>query len=205
MGVKIQLRRDTATNWSTINPILAQGEPGYETDTGKLKFGDGSLHWNDLSYFADGASLTIEQIEDTFGTSFLVAGSGIILNYNDNGNSLTISASGGGGGSTTVVNLTFNTSLNTDASSGDIFDVTLTDNVTINNPTNPVNGKTIRWRISQDGSGNRSVTLGDKFVIPSSASSPLPWSTEPNKMDIFAATYHSGRDKWDVVAFVPGY
>ena len=41
MGVKIQLRRDTASNWSTINPILYQGEPGYETDTGKLKFGDG--------------------------------------------------------------------------------------------------------------------------------------------------------------------
>jgi hypothetical protein len=115
------------------------------------------------------------------------------------------SAIGGGGGSTTVVNLTFNTSLNTDASSGDIFDVTLTDNVTINNPTNPVDGKTIRWRISQDGSGNRSVTLGDKFVIPSSATSPLPWSTAANKMDILAATYDAGRIKWDVVAFVPGY
>jgi hypothetical protein len=106
---------------------------------------------------------------------------------------------------TTVVNLTFNTSLNTDASSGDIFDVTLTDNVTIENPTNPVDGKTIRWRISQDGSGNRSVVLGGEFVIPSSATSPLPWSTAANKMDILAATYDAGRIKWDVVAFVPGY
>ena len=97
MGVKIQLRRDTASNWSTINPILYQGEPGYETDTGKLKFGDGTSYWNDLSYFADGASLTLEEVEDTLGTSFLVAGSGISLNYNDSGNTLTISASGGGG------------------------------------------------------------------------------------------------------------
>lgn len=109
------------------------------------------------------------------------------------------------GGTTTVVSLTFDVLLNTDASAGDIFDVTLTDNITLANPTNPVNGKTIRWRITQDNSGNRGVTLGDKFVIPSSASSPLPWSTTGDKMDILAATYHAGRDKWDVVAFVPGY
>jgi hypothetical protein len=107
--------------------------------------------------------------------------------------------------SPTVVSLTFDTTLSTDCSLGEVFDVTLTDNITLANPTNPVNGKTIRWRILQDGNGNRGVTLGDKFVIPSSATSPLPWSTAANKMDIFAATYHSGRDKWDVVAFVPGY
>jgi hypothetical protein len=111
----------------------------------------------------------------------------------------------GGSGSTTVVDLTFNTTINTDASSGDIFDVTLTDNITLANPTNPVNGKTLRWRITQDSTGSRSVTLGNKFNIPTSASSPLPFSTAANKMDTLAATYHAGRDKWDIVAFVPGY
>ncbi|NDB58014.1 hypothetical protein EB001_06170 [bacterium] len=99
----------------------------------------------------------------------------------------------------------FDTTINTNASSGEIFDITLTDNTTIANPTNPTNGKTIRWRISQDGVGGRTVALGNKFNIPSSATSPLPWSTGVNKMDILAATYHSGRDKWDIVAFVPGY
>lgn len=107
--------------------------------------------------------------------------------------------------STTVVDVTFNTTINTNASSGDIFDITLTDNATLANPTNPVNGKTLRWRITQDGNGNRSISLGDKFNIPSSATSPLPWSADPNKMDVLAATYHAGRDKWDIVAFVPGY
>ncbi|NBU33480.1 hypothetical protein EBZ38_11440 [bacterium] len=110
-----------------------------------------------------------------------------------------------GGGSTTVVNLTFSSTINTDASSGDIFDITLTGNTTLANPTNPVNGKTLRWRITQDSTGNRTVTLGNKFNIPSSATSPLPWSAAVNKMDILAATYHQGRDKWDIVAFVPGY
>lgn len=48
----IQLRRDTASNWSTNNPIPLLGEPCYETDTNKLKFGDGTSHYNDLEYFA---------------------------------------------------------------------------------------------------------------------------------------------------------
>ena len=96
-------------------------------------------------------------------------------------------------------------SINTNAKDGDIFDITLTENSTLANPTNPVNGKTLRWRIAQDSTGNRTVTLGNKFNLPSSATSPLPWSTAANKMDALAATYHAGRDKWDVVAFVPGY
>jgi hypothetical protein len=108
-------------------------------------------------------------------------------------------------GGPTVVALTYAATLNTDASSGDIFDVTLTGNATLANPTNPVDGKTLRWRIRQDGTGSRAVTLGNKFVIPSSATSPLPFSTAANKMDVLAATYHAGRDKWDVVAFVMGY
>lgn len=104
-----------------------------------------------------------------------------------------------------VVQVSYASTVNTDASAGDIFDLTLTGNVTLANPTNPVDGKTIRWRIRQDATGSRTVTLGNKFVIPSSATSPLPFSTSANKMDVLAATYHAGRDKWDIVAFVPGY
>lgn len=104
-----------------------------------------------------------------------------------------------------VVSLSYASTLNTDASAGDIFDVTLTGGATLANPTNPINGKTLRWRITQDNSGNRAVTLGNKFVIPTSATSPLPFSTAGNKTDILAATYHAGRDKWDIIAFVMGY
>ena len=41
MSVKylIQFRRDTAANWTLVNPSLAVGEIGYETDTGKYKVG----------------------------------------------------------------------------------------------------------------------------------------------------------------------
>ena len=45
-----QVRRDTAANWTTYNPVLALAEPGLETDTRKVKYGDGATAWNDLAY-----------------------------------------------------------------------------------------------------------------------------------------------------------
>ena len=48
----IQLRRDTSSNWTSANPILAQGEIGIETNTLKLKIGDGSTVWNSLGYYS---------------------------------------------------------------------------------------------------------------------------------------------------------
>lgn len=50
----IKFRRDTSTNWTTANPIPAQGEPCYETDTGKLKIGNGSDYYSNLPYVSDG-------------------------------------------------------------------------------------------------------------------------------------------------------
>jgi hypothetical protein len=60
-----QLRTNTSANWSAVNPILSQGEPGYESDTGKLKIGDGISFWNDLSHFA--GSDNISALVDTVG------------------------------------------------------------------------------------------------------------------------------------------
>lgn len=50
------IRNDTASNWSTKNPILAKGEMGAEIDTGLLKLGDGSTAFNSLSYINNGRS-----------------------------------------------------------------------------------------------------------------------------------------------------
>ena len=50
MTARLQNRRDTAANWTSNNPTLAAGEIGYETDTAKLKIGDGTTVWNSLSY-----------------------------------------------------------------------------------------------------------------------------------------------------------
>jgi hypothetical protein len=49
-AVRIQIRRGTVSEWSNANPILAAGEIGFETNTNKIKVGDGTTHWNSLDY-----------------------------------------------------------------------------------------------------------------------------------------------------------
>jgi hypothetical protein len=55
MAVQLQLRRGTASQWTTANPLLAQGEIGIETDTLKIKIGDGINAWTALAYYTAGA------------------------------------------------------------------------------------------------------------------------------------------------------
>ena len=50
---RIQFRRDIAIKWAQFDPVLADGEPGYEIDTGKWKIGDGIKPWNSLGYMAE--------------------------------------------------------------------------------------------------------------------------------------------------------
>ena len=50
MATQIQLRRDTAANWTSANPTLAAGELGLETDTTYYKIGNGSTAWASLAY-----------------------------------------------------------------------------------------------------------------------------------------------------------
>ena len=50
MAVRVQFRRGTASEWASANPILSQGEVGYEYDTGRFKVGNGTQGWNSLPY-----------------------------------------------------------------------------------------------------------------------------------------------------------
>ena len=50
MAFRVQIRRDTSLNWGTNDPILLDGEFGYETDTGRYKIGNGIDVWSDLIY-----------------------------------------------------------------------------------------------------------------------------------------------------------
>jgi len=49
MANRIQLRRDTTLNWQNTDPVLADGEPGYDINTNEVRVGDGSTSWNNLS------------------------------------------------------------------------------------------------------------------------------------------------------------
>jgi len=59
-----KLRRDTAANWSSNNPTLADGELGFDKTNVYLKIGDGTTAWNSLGQFTQ----NVENIEDTVGT-----------------------------------------------------------------------------------------------------------------------------------------
>ena len=71
MANKIQIRRDTAYNWGDVNPVLVEGEPGLETDTGKFKFGNGANTWVDLPY---------SNFEETVYNDFYVEGHTYLTN-----------------------------------------------------------------------------------------------------------------------------
>lgn len=56
MAIQLQLRRDSAANWTSANPTLLEGEIGYELDTGSMKVGDGTSDWATLSYWTGSGS-----------------------------------------------------------------------------------------------------------------------------------------------------
>lgn len=82
MAIQIQFRNDTAANWTSANPTLLAGEQGYETDTGRLKIGNGSTAWNSLSYgpalAPPAGTATIAPLDFTAGTNTTTASAGAI-------------------------------------------------------------------------------------------------------------------------------
>lgn len=90
---QIQVRRGTAAQWTSANPTLAAGEQGFETDTLKLKIGNGSTAWNSLSYVATGSVGTVTSITAGTGLSGgTITGTGTIAL------STPVSAANGGTG-----------------------------------------------------------------------------------------------------------
>jgi hypothetical protein len=71
MPARILLRRDSSGNWDTNNPVLSLGEPGVETDTLKVKIGDGTSDWQSLDY-----SIT-KDFSDLTNTPTTISGYGI--------------------------------------------------------------------------------------------------------------------------------
>ena len=77
MSRTIQLRRDAAASWTSVNPVLAQGELAYETDTDKFKIGDGTTAWTSLDYILDTAAIDPNITATSVNTNTLqVAGIG---------------------------------------------------------------------------------------------------------------------------------
>lgn len=71
----IQLRRGTAAAWTAAETTLAVGEPGYETDTGRFKIGDGLNPWGTLPYESDpgGSAAAALAAAEAFATAAVAA------------------------------------------------------------------------------------------------------------------------------------
>jgi hypothetical protein len=117
---RIQFRFGPASDWTAANPVLLEGEPGFEGDTGKVKVGDGIRHWVALPYLGSGSggSSPVTSVnaktgdvilipEDVPGlpafiksviASTLVAGPNVGITSNTALGTVTIAAAGGGGG-----------------------------------------------------------------------------------------------------------
>ncbi len=81
----IQVRRDTASNWSTVNPVLAAGELGFETNTGKLKVGNGTSPWNSLPYGSGAITVSDSApASPNSGDQWFESDSGKLFVYYDN-------------------------------------------------------------------------------------------------------------------------
>jgi hypothetical protein len=84
--VRLQLRADTAANWTSVNPILLANELGRETDTGKIKIGNGTSTWTSLAYQA---WATLPVAVNAGGTGQTSYTNGQLLIGNTTGNTLT--------------------------------------------------------------------------------------------------------------------
>ena len=58
MTTQIQIRRDTTANWGSVDPVLAEGEIGYDTTLSQFKVGNGADSWSALGFSSSGPDLT---------------------------------------------------------------------------------------------------------------------------------------------------
>lgn len=71
MSSRIQIRRGTAANWASVNPVLADGEFGYDTTNRLTKVGNGVTAWNSLPEYVatQGTDLWIPATQFTVDTA----------------------------------------------------------------------------------------------------------------------------------------
>lgn len=220
---QIQLRRAAAASWTSVNPILALGEVGIETDTYKLKVGNGTAQWSALPYFVTAwadvtgkpdltgyATLTgtqaltnkdLTSATNSFPSSLVtLTGTQSVSNKTMTG--VTVSSG-------TVSGTRINPRIATPAQSATpSINVDTTDqanisaNQAITSMTSglsgtPVDGQKLLIRIKDNGAA-RAITWGASFMA--SGGTPLPTTTVVNKTHMIGFIYDSSVAKWVCVA-----
>lgn len=197
---KILFRRDTAATWTSENPTLSEGEIGYETDTDKIKLGDGSTAWNSLSYFAGELdSRTLDNLGDVTYGSFI---SGQFLRWNGSAwvNDSTATAVFTGAeidtvriGVTTANEIdTTSGGLTIDSTAGTVTvddNLVVTGNLTVSGTTTTVNTETVTIAdniivLNSDETGSPTANAGIEVERGTSTNVQLRWNESNDKWEI---------------------
>lgn len=80
MAERILLRHDTASNWSSANPVLSAGECALDMTNNIIKIGDGVTAWNSLPAASGSSVSVINNLTSTSTTAALSAYQGKLLN-----------------------------------------------------------------------------------------------------------------------------
>ena len=198
MASIIQIRRDKAANWTSANPTLAQGELGLETDTLKVKAGDGSTAWNSASYLIDtGGYAAYSDATANFTGNLQKSGSPVVTaaytgdvdvtgelivdSYNETYAAVTSSSNA--------------TAVNCEA--GNAFSHTLTENTTFTFSNPPASGTAFSFslEIIQDGSASGFTVTWPGAVDWPAATAPTLTATASAK-DVFVFYTRDGGTTW---------
>ena len=187
MAVQIQLRRDTASNWTSADPTLAAGEFAIETDTDKYKIGDGSTAWTSLGYsslpsnvlqLSGGAMTGAITTNSTFDGVDIATRDAVLTSTTTTANAALPKAGGTLSGAivgadqiisapvlkdvgeTCVTNATSGSTDTIDLTDGNVHNVTLTANCTFTFSNPPASGTSGSFTLflNQDGTGSRTAT-----------------------------------------------
>ena len=164
--VRLQLRADTAANWTSVNPILLANELGRETDTGKIKIGNGTATWTSLAYQA---WATLPVAINAGGTGQTSYTNGQLLIGNTTGNTLTkatltagsgVAITNGTGSITVAASGIANTNI---ASNAEIAVSKLQDGAARQLLQTAANGTDVEWASNIDIPGTLDVTGATTF------------------------------------------
>jgi len=101
MPQQIILRKGTAAAWTSAGSVvLAAGEPGFETDTGKFKIGNGTQAWTALPYAVGTIPVNLADLADVASTA---PSTGQVLKWNGTAWEPAADSTGGGTGATYAI------------------------------------------------------------------------------------------------------
>jgi len=105
---------------------------------------------------------------------------------------------------TKIVTLTDGPTISIDGSAGSQYNVVIAGNRTLLNPTNPIDGKKIIIKVTQDGVGGRTLTLDTAYKLGTDISA-LNLSNTPNATDYIGFVYDIALGKWCLLALMRGF